>query len=143
METAEYLTQAMEVADLLVWVHRTTTRVIDTENGKEVYINWVNPRPSRHHVYMDAPHANEEERTMSESEDVTIRVSRKTRDRLKEVARSIVRQVEQGRPHSIEVSAETINPRACGVSLDQVIGMLLDQRDAHQERARRQRRPKA
>lgn len=68
-----------------------------------------------------------------------IRVRKATLARLREVARRLVQLHEQGLVTVDEIDPEPKNPLACGLSDDALINRLLDDRDAHNRRAREQR----
>lgn len=69
-------------------------------------------------------------------EGTTVWVSKATRARLHAMARQLVAAADAGYVSGIPVAAETINPKALGLSMDQVITLLLDARDDHQARAK-------
>lgn len=78
---------------------------------------------------------------MSQSETWThVRVRKATLARMQLAARRIVQLVEEGIIPDPGVNPEPKNPAAIGLSMDQLITVLLDERDAHNRRARESRR---
>lgn len=69
----------------------------------------------------------------------TVWVSLKTRERLRNIERAIVAQVEAGTRGDFNIDPEPINPQGSGLSMDQVINYLIDQLEAHRTRAKEQR----
>lgn len=69
-----------------------------------------------------------------------VRVSRATLVRLRAAVQSVLEQAEMGRYAHAPINPEPINPRCPGLSMDGMIGLLLDELARHRERGRRQSR---
>lgn len=68
-----------------------------------------------------------------------IKIRARTRARLLATAARIVDLVEQGRVPDPGVDLDVKDPRCCGLSLDALINLLLDEREAHTARAKKSR----
>jgi len=79
---------------------------------------------------------------MAKEQGTTIWVSLATRERMRQEITRIVSAVEAGQREDPGIALEVINPRCQGLTFDQLINLLLDSRQAHQRRARKQRKKK-
>jgi hypothetical protein len=70
------------------------------------------------------------------------RIKVRTRERIWEAIASILDGVEKGWREDPGIRPEGINPRFVGWSFDDMLGMLLDELEAHRARARKQKRRK-
>lgn len=67
------------------------------------------------------------------------KIRQRTADRLAALASRIVELVERGIIRDPGVNSDVRSPTASGMSVDAIINLLLDRRDAHNRRARNAR----
>jgi hypothetical protein len=72
----------------------------------------------------------------------SIRLTVETVERMRAEIAKLLAAVEAGQRRDPGVAAEQINPRAQGLSYDQLINLLLDQRETQRRRDRRHRAKK-
>lgn len=71
-----------------------------------------------------------------------VRILESTHERLNQAIEEILSLAERGLIDDPGTRPEQINPLAKGFSLDQMINLLLDRRDAHKARARKSKEKK-